>query len=616
MEYNINNTMKTIYHIKASLMALAAMAACTEMEIRDESQDTTNNGLLQELCITGKDFQLDGETRSSVTIGESGASFAWDEDDVIGIFPDKGDQVSFAMDEGAGTQTATFSGGGWALKSSAKYAAYYPHVYENRDLTKIPVSYVGQTQNGNANTGHIGAYDFMAAGVSTPENGAIAFDMQHLGALVQLTITVPEPSKLIRTTLHCEENVFIESGTIDLSVEKPTIISEWKSKTLEINFTNLSTTKQNENVTIYFMMAPVDLSSKPLKAIILKDNNYYQEIELSGKKFEAGKAYRLTANMASEEECPTIINVETAGTFETLIRSEYGLSGMFELTSLKVTGNLNGSDIRILRKMAGRKEDGTETSGKLTYLDLTEANILVGGDYYYKPKSGTEYKTENNIAGDYMFYFCNLKTIKFPTTVTKLGEQVCSHLPSAIGNEGINTGDGYVGTFTSIKIPAGVTQIDAYAFAWNQNLASIEIPNSVKELGMLMFYRCDALTTINIPNSVENDHGYTFMHCEGLHSVHLSENPKYTTIKTRCFWGCKSLNTLTIPANITTISSEAFGSESVPSAITEIHLKSTTPPSLHTKSGLPARCKIYVPSGSSSKYQNDDTFKNYTIIEE
>ena len=209
--------MKAIYHIKASLLTLAAMVACTEMEINNESQDSTNNGLLQELSITGKDFQFEDATRSSVTIGESGASFTWDEDDVIGIFPDKGDQVSFAMDEGAGAQTATFSGGGWALKSSSKYAAYYPHVYENRDLTKIPVSYVGQTQNGNANTDHIGAYDFMAASVSTPENGAVAFDMQHLGALVQLTITVPEPSKLIRTTLHCEENVFTESGTIDLS---------------------------------------------------------------------------------------------------------------------------------------------------------------------------------------------------------------------------------------------------------------------------------------------------------------------------------------------------------------------------------------------------------------
>ena len=139
--------MKAFFHFTAPLLALVAMVACTELEVSEEANDSINNGILQELSITGKDFQFEEVTRSSVTIGESGASFTWDEDDVIGIFPDKGDQVSFAMDEGAGTQTATFSGGGWALKSSAKYAAYYPHVYENRDMTKIPVSYVGQTQN-------------------------------------------------------------------------------------------------------------------------------------------------------------------------------------------------------------------------------------------------------------------------------------------------------------------------------------------------------------------------------------------------------------------------------------------------------------------------------------
>ena len=282
--------MKAIYHIKASLLTLAAMVACTEMEINNESQDSTNNGLLQELSITGKDFQFEDATRSSVTIGESGASFTWDEDDVIGIFPDKGDQVSFAMAEGAGTQTATFSGGGWALKSSSKYAAYYPHVYENRDLTKIPVSYVGQTQNGNANTDHIGAYDFMAASVTTPENGAVAFDMQHLGALVQLTVTVPEPSTLTKVVLTSTTE-FTQTGTIDLTAEIPAITAVTQSNTLEIALNNVTTTEANEKVIVYFMIAPVDLTDSELTATIHLADETTWEVELTGKNFQAGKAY-------------------------------------------------------------------------------------------------------------------------------------------------------------------------------------------------------------------------------------------------------------------------------------------------------------------------------------
>lgn len=288
--------MKTIYHIKASLMALAAMVACTEMEIRDESQDAINNGLLQELSITGKDFQLDGETRSSVTIGESGASFAWDKDDVVGIFPDKGDQVSFAMDDGAGTQTATFSGGGWALKSSSTYAAYYPHVYENRDMTQIPVSYIGQTQNGNANTDHIGAYDFMAAGVSTPENGAVAFEMKHLGALVQLTITVPQPSSLTNVVLTSLNN-FTKTGTIDLTAETPQIIAASESNSMEIALNDISTAEVNEEVFVYFMTAPIDISESELTVLIYFADGIVCEEKITGKNLEAGNAYRLAVNI-------------------------------------------------------------------------------------------------------------------------------------------------------------------------------------------------------------------------------------------------------------------------------------------------------------------------------
>ena len=224
--------------IKTSVLLSFTVAACTQDVVVETTQNYDNGELLQELSITGKDFQFENETRSSVTIGESGASFTWDEDDVIGIFPDKGDQVSFAMEQGAGTQTATFTGGGWALKSSAKYAAYYPHVYENRVLTKIPVSYVGQTQNGNANTDHIGAYDFMAASVTTPSNGAVAFDMQHLGALVQLTVNVAEPSELIRIYLSSETD-FVLSGTIDLSTTTPTVNATRWSKSFTIGLSNI-----------------------------------------------------------------------------------------------------------------------------------------------------------------------------------------------------------------------------------------------------------------------------------------------------------------------------------------------------------------------------------------
>lgn len=290
--------MKISVFKSVTLFALLVITACTQ-DIKIETTQTINDSnAINQICITGKDFQIDDDTRSSVAIGDSGASFAWDEDDVIGIFPDKGDQVSFAMEQGAGTQTAIFSGGGWALKSSAKYAAYYPHVYENRDVTKIPVSYVGQTQNGNANTDHIGAYDFMAASVTTPSNGAVAFDMQHLGALVQLTVTVPEPSTLTKVVLTSTTE-FTQTGTIDLTAEIPAITAVTQSNTLDITLNNVTTTEANEKVIVYFMMAPVDLTDSELTATTYYVNETSSEIELTMNNLQPGKAYRFTEDVKS-----------------------------------------------------------------------------------------------------------------------------------------------------------------------------------------------------------------------------------------------------------------------------------------------------------------------------
>ena len=489
--------------------------------------------------------------------------------------------------------------------------AYYPLQGKfYLDKTNIFVSYLGQTQTENASTTHLGKYDYMVASATTPatDASAVNFQFKHLGALVRLKVKMKEASTLTYAALQTDENDFITSGYIDLTAATPTVnptYNGYKSNTFGINLNNI-TVDANQDLIVYFLMAPANLEGKTLKAIIEKNNGYYQEILLTGKNFEAGKPYELTATMASEEEEPFVVNVKEAGTF---LENDYWF--LWEYTSLKITGNLNGSDIRFLRKLAGRKEDGTATTGKLTYLDLTDANIVAGGDYYYKTKYGTEYKTTNNVAGDYMFYFCNLKTIKFPSTITQIGKEVCSHLPTPLGNE--NENGTHIGTFTSIIIPLGVSVINNLAFAWNQNLTTIEIPNSVKEIGGQVFYRCDALTTVNVPNSVEKM-SFTFNWAKGLKYVHLSENPNYKTITGITFDGCTSLETLTIPANIKNIESSAFESSSN-SALKELHFKSSTPPNAYNLS-LPATCKIYVPQGSYDAYKSSDSFKKFTIIEE
>lgn len=276
--------------------------------------DNLGNSELKKVCITGKNFQYGGATRSSVNITESGASFIWGENDTVGIFPNTGSQAEFAMSQGAGAQTATFTGGGWALKSSATYAAYYPYNFYNRDLKNIPVSYEGQTQNGNASTAHIGAYDFMAASVSTPENGAVSFDMQHLGCLVQLTVDLDEAATINEVSIkYGDENSgeFITNGYIDLSSQTPAIQAssqEDKSNTVSIAVENLSVTAEAA-ATVYFMMAPINLEGKTIDVTVAMDGDDTKTYQTTGKNYIAGKAYAIA--LTSDDE---VVSVQTSYT--------------------------------------------------------------------------------------------------------------------------------------------------------------------------------------------------------------------------------------------------------------------------------------------------------------
>ena len=259
----------------------------------EDSLNLSNGKTLERISITGKDFQTETGTRSSVVISNSGVNFLWEEGDVVGIFPNTGDQVSFAMDEGAGMQTATFNGGGWALKASSTYAAYYPHNFYNRDLTAIPVSYEGQRQDGNASTAHLGAYDFMAASVTTPSNGAVAFDMQHMGALVMLQADLGEAKTLTNVALKASTPAFVEAGTIDLTAMDPHITSTASTNIHNIPLDNF-TVAENETSTIYFMMAPANLEGETLEITLSDERGKYIKYEVAGKDFVAGTAYAYT----------------------------------------------------------------------------------------------------------------------------------------------------------------------------------------------------------------------------------------------------------------------------------------------------------------------------------
>lgn len=288
---------------------LLAFSACT-----DGISEVQFTSTLKQIVMIASDFETEDGSRTSFQITDTGAEFSWAANDTVGIFPNEGAQAYFSMTSGAGTKTAKFDGGGWALKDASVYAAYYPFIgdfYLNKNA--IPVDYTGQVQTGDASTAHLGAYDFMAAIPAVPKNGSVNFAFKHLGALVQLKLTMPEPTTIHSISIVTESEAFSLKGKMNIMASNPCIASTITSKNLSLQVKDVVTTEANQVVTLYLMLPPADLSSQKLKAVVSTSQGS-KEVALESRNFLAGKAYALTGiagEITNEDTYDAVINENT-----------------------------------------------------------------------------------------------------------------------------------------------------------------------------------------------------------------------------------------------------------------------------------------------------------------
>lgn len=113
-----------------------------------------------------------------------------------------------------------------------------------------------------------------------------------------------------------------------------------------------------------------------------------------------------------------IAYIANAGELRAIIPDDEKLT----ITSLKISGYLNGDDINCIRRMLGGYEFSDEEKGKLTSLDLSEASIVEGGEGYFILGTSLFYYTSNDEIGRYMFYRCsNLQNIVLPNNAISIG---------------------------------------------------------------------------------------------------------------------------------------------------------------------------------------------------
>lgn len=284
-----------------AMLTMAAISSCTNDDVLNSSKSEYINSVR----VTVEDFISESPaTRTAYTVDNTGFHFQWADGDALGIYPVGGDQVKFPISSGDGSASAAFDGGAWKLRSEYQYAAYYPFSDDNYKIseTAIPVEYTGQTQDGDGSFTHLGAYDYLAAGATEPDaEGGVNLLMKHLGAFVRLQLTIPEANTLRTVRIASNNAPFVVKGTVDLSAETPAVTSVTTSTYTEIKLENV-TVEADETVTIYMMMAPVDLSSSILTFTVAGNGGVsYSQTLNEGKNMEAGKAYNYALTLDKDD---------------------------------------------------------------------------------------------------------------------------------------------------------------------------------------------------------------------------------------------------------------------------------------------------------------------------
>ena len=259
------------------------------------------------------------------------------------------------------------------------------------------------------------------------------------------------------------------------------------------------------------------------------------------------------------------IKLDKAGTLPDRITS----SKKYKITNLKIIGEINGTDFRMIREMAGSDYYGGSTEGNLSVLDLSEAKIVIGGGDCF---NGYSCYTSNDVIGNRAFSGCSrLTSLTLPASITRIGDDAfccCSGL-------------------TSLTLPAGITEIGYGAFWGCSGLTSLNLPAGITSIGDDAFYGCSGLTSITLPAGI-------------------------TEIGGSAFNGCSRLTSLTLPAGITSIGEFAF---SYCSGLTSIYVYAEKVPRIgrYAFEGCASRkCTLYVPKGTYDNYRLSEFgyFKN------
>ncbi len=239
---------------------------------------------------------------------------------------------------------------------------------------------------------------------------------------------------------------------------------------------------------------------------------------------------------------------------------------MESIGSLKITGKINSTDIRHIRQLGGRDENGGRVKGYLKTLDLSNAEIVAGGEYYLKDGAQTYTTTDNELPVKAFYGMSFLKDVRLPGNIRHYG---------------------------------------AGALGWCPQLETVELVPAADADFVLendIVWNLDKTEIIAVLCSKTGD----------------LEIPEGTTILKECaFSGCSKVSKVTLPKSIQLIEKECFYGAA---GITELRTSHKEPIALggaNVFTGMTlGSCVLSVPRGYKTRYQRTVQWKDFSNISE
>ena len=320
-------------------------------------------------------------------------------------------------------------------------------------------------------------------------------------------------------------------------------------------------------------------------------------------------------------ELSITLHIETAGGLYSMIAT----SKKYQITSLILTGKLNGSDIKFIREMTGTKDRGNYTEGQLNYLDISGVDIVKGGDYYafehyQNGYSSKKFYTSDNTITPFMFDDCHqLKTLILPNSVNTIEADAFwnSNLSSITLPKNLENYLCIIPSFylSEIKISSENNNfkiVDGVLFSYDMKTLyrcptdyskeTFVVQKSVENIYGSAFYNCQNIKKINYPPTLKT-FGYRALAWMDLNEFAIYPNVVYSSLGS-----FTSIEEVEIKDGFSTFNARIFGLSGdyrYSTHIERIKINCSTPPAIadgYSFNQETLKGSLYVPKGSYSAY--------------